>query len=438
MKAEKQNIEFLRGELAEARWKIQSLEINLEQHKGVRKSVINLFANIKEGLLFHLRRLYHSHFSGHKSRLRKEALLKNPGFTPYRIRYHEHSVVQRRRILHAIPSFTTGGSQQLIIDIIEGTDHLYEHLIITHNDWGITSYTGVPLKELAYVRNKRAVLKVLEAYKPDVVHIHYWGNRTSGYEHWRWYHHVFEAAFSFGCRVIENCNNPIVPYLDARIDLYVFVSEYAKQYFGTPALKSTVIYPGSNFSLFKPFPENSLSKDWIGMVYRLDRDKLNEASIDVFIKVVQCRPQTKVLIVGKGFYESIYRRRVEDAGLSDAFEFSGMVSYEKLPEYYNRISLFVTPVHKESFGQVTPFAMNMGITVAGYDVGALSEILNDDSVLVPAGDTDALANLIISLLDDPDRMQKIGAYNTQRAQALFSLQTMVESYREEYGKLLGL
>jgi glycosyltransferase involved in cell wall biosynthesis len=173
------------------------------------------------------------------------------------------------------------------------------------------------------------------------------------------------------------------------------------------------------------------------MVYRLESDKLNEQSIDVFIKVVQRRPQTNVIIVGGGTFLEPYRRAARDAGVEDNFVFTGYVDYSKLPELYEQMTIFVAPVWKESFGQVSSFAMSMGIPITGYNVGGLAEIVDDASLLAKAGDSDELATLVIQLLDDPERCRRIGARSRERALALFSVEAMLDAYRDVYGELLG-
>jgi len=81
--------------------------------------------------------------------------------------------------------------------------------------------------------------------------------------------------------------------------------------------------------------------------------------------------------------------------------------------------------------------MNMRIPVAAYNVGALPEILVSEDVFAPAGDSDALADTIVRLLDQPARLQELGRFNRERAQALFSLGAMVDAYRAMYAELLG-
>jgi glycosyltransferase involved in cell wall biosynthesis len=130
-----------------------------------------------------------------------------------------------------------------------------------------------------------------------------------------------------------------------------------------------------------------------------------------------------------------YKARVIAADVEDSFEFTGYVPYERLPEYYKKFSLFVAPIWKESFGQVSPFAMSMKIPVVGYNMGALSEILGSNECL--AKDTQELTRIIIDLLDNRQKRLEIGAANYERVDKLFSLEGMVEKYDRLYSQFLG-
>jgi glycosyltransferase involved in cell wall biosynthesis len=430
-------VKFLREEVVQTRLQRQQLEEELERHTGFRSALRDTWHYGKAGMWAYAQRIHHRYFSKERKEIRRRQLPASAEYKPHVIQLKKPVVAQRKHVLHAIASFAVGGSQQLIVDIIEGTSDLFEHSVILFNDYEWKYYSGVPITEMAYTHSKEDVLDWLRQVRPDIVHVHYWGNRTHGYKHWRWYHQVFQAAFAYGAYVVENCNNPLVPYLHEKIDRYAYVSQYAMDYFGVPSPHNQVVYPGSNFSLFTRPDDEVLPLDCVGMVYRLDRDKLNAESIDVFIKVIQRRPQTRALIVGKGFYDELYRQKVAAVGLTDKIEFAGVVPYKELPTYYRRMSLFVAPVHKESFGQVTPFAMNMRVPVVAYKVGALGEILANEDVLAPAGDSDALADKIVHMLNQPDRLRQTGHFNRQRAQELFSLEAMVEAYRAMYTELLG-
>jgi glycosyltransferase involved in cell wall biosynthesis len=106
-----------------------------------------------------------------------------------------------------------------------------------------------------------------------------------------------------------------------------------------------------------------------------------------------------------------------------------------LPALYAQMSVFVAPVHTESFGQVTPFAMGMKLPVIGYDVGAIPEIVGDPSLVAPAGDSAKLGAIAAALLDDRARRIALGAANRTRAERLFSVEAMVASYEALYREL---
>jgi glycosyltransferase involved in cell wall biosynthesis len=343
------------------------------------------------------------------------------------------SAVARPRVLHVIGNFMLGGSSRLVVDLIDGLSEKYEQKVATSFLPSPPVYDGVDVSEFRSPQSPDAVLPFLRAYDPALVHVHYWGDC----DFW-WYDIFFRAIRELGCHVIENVNTPIQPYEADFVDRYVYVSGYVRSTFGIEnGVRNLTIYPGSDFTLFTRRQNDELPPDCIGMVYRLENDKLNEQSIDPFIKVVQRRPQTTAIIVGGGTLLEPYRRAVRTAGVEKSFVFTGYVDYSSLPGYYEKMTVFVAPVWKESFGQVSSFAMSMGIPIAGYNVGGLAEIVDSPSLLAEAGNSDELATLVIRLLDDPERCRRVAARSRERAHALFSVEAMVEAYRRVYGELLG-
>jgi len=269
------------------------------------------------------------------------------------------------------------------------------------------------------------VRRCFSSFNPDIVHIHYWGDVDKP-----WYRAFFEMAAEFGCPILQNINTPVAPFASVPVARNVFVSQAILDRFGS-SVPAQVIHPGIDLSLFSP-PKSSDpdAYDTIGMVYRLERDKLNEASIEPFIAVVKRRPRTRAIIVGDGVLFSHFRARVQEEGLLNRFEFMGYVAYEKLPAQYARFKVFVAPVWQESFGQVVPFAMSMGLAVAGNRVGALPEILGDTSTL---GVTpDELVFHILRLLESRDSIDAIGARNRSIAGSKFSVERMAVAYFDLY------
>jgi glycosyltransferase involved in cell wall biosynthesis len=363
-----------------------------------------------------------------------------PSFRPYKVRQLHAPADERLRILHAIGNFYTGGASRLVIDLVEHLSDRFEHVTIVRDSPPQPHYVGLELHRVPEIRNPRKALTLLRRLRPDLLHVHFLGHHRHRYSEadWEWYDGLFRAAAVYGCPVVENVNIPVAPYFSDAVRCYVFVSEYVRALFGRAIDPNVTIYPGSNFDLFSPPECATPPNGCVGMAYRLEKDKLNETVIDIFIEVLRRRPEARALIVGGGRLLETYRRRVERAGLGGSVTFTGYVSYEDLPQLYQQMTVFVAPPHRESFGHVVPLAMNMRIPVVAYAVGALPEILGDDELLVPAGDVSALATKIVELLDSPDRRLRIGAANRERAQRLFSVEKAVADYRSLYAELLGV
>jgi glycosyltransferase involved in cell wall biosynthesis len=358
-------------------------------------------------------------------------------FRPYEVRPLRQREGGRRKVLHFIANFHTGGSSRLIVDLVEHLGHRFDHQVVARDLPPAAAYTGLDIHHVRQSSPAR-VARRLASWKPDIVHVHYVAHRDDEWAlaDWRWYRVVFDGLRGQACPVVENVNIPVVPFFSETVSCYVHVSDYVKRAFGHGDSCNITIHPGSDVSFFSRPPDSVFEDDTIGMIYRLDGDKVDERAIDVFLEVVARRPCTRVLIVGGGHHLDAYQARVREAGLSDAFTFPGYVSYYDLPAWLERMSVFVAPVHTESFGQVGPFAMAMELPVAGYAVGALEEITGDPAVLAPPGDHIRLAEIIIDLLDDRDRRRRIGAANRQRAVQMFSVEAMAASYHELYDSLL--
>lgn len=335
------------------------------------------------------------------------------------------------RIVHVIANFMTGGSSRLVVDLIEYLGAEYKQSIITSYIPDPPAYLGVDIEECRFPEDTMPFIEYYRRLKPDFIHVHYWGDVDEP-----WYAKAIEAARELNIPVIENINTPIAPHLSPAVKRYVYVSDYVRHVFGQSNDSHVTVYPGSDFSHFMRADEEAEPQDCVGMVYRLEGDKLNEAAIEPFIRIVQKRPQTKILIVGGGSLLAPFQQAVKEAGVEDNFEFTGYVEYSTLPEYYRRMSLFVAPVWKESFGQVSPFAMNMRVPVIGYDIGAIREIVNSKAMLAPAGDADKLADIAITLLDDEARRAELGKEHQQRAEGNFSIQAMIDAYDHLYADMI--
>lgn len=354
---------------------------------------------------------------------------------PYAVKQQETAFPDAPRVSHVIANFMTGGSSRLVVDLIEQLGGDYRQNVMTRHIPDPPAYVGLEIEEYRYPVDEKPFLEFFKRCKTDFVHVHYWENRDEP-----WYQKAVRAAELLGLPVIENINTPVAPYFSEAVVRYVYVSDFVRHAYGKNGARHVTIHPGSDFSRFDRDDGEILPEDCVGMVYRLEHDKLGPEAIEPFLRIARKRPKTHILIVGGGSLLTVFQQAAAKAGVADRFEFTGYVGYEQLPGLYRRLSLFIAPVRQESFGQVSPFAMNMRIPVIGYDTGALSEIIDDPQLLAPPGDADKLAKIAADLLDNPELRERIGHRQRERARRLFSLQAMIRSYGDLYaeiGRALG-
>ncbi|WP_395666455.1 glycosyltransferase family 4 protein [Methylocella sp.] len=348
----------------------------------------------------------------------------------YRVRPRQRiGLSVRPRVLHAIANLYVGGSTQLVLDLFDHLGHRVEMEALTSALPPQGAPAGMPTTLAPQPAPRLQVRAAFARLRPHLVHIHYWGDVDEP-----WYRAVFEAAAEFGCPVVQNVNTPVAPFLHEAVARNVFVSQSVLDRFGSKA-KACVIHPGVDLALFAPRRiEDPQAFDTVGMIYRLEKDKLGPQTIELLVALVKLRPRTRVVIVGDGALFAPFRARVEAEGLLHAFEFTGYVPYAELPGHLARFRTFVAPVWQESFGQVVPFAMSAGLAVAGFRVGAIPEILGSDETL-GEGVTDTAA-LIAALIEDPERVAAIGRRNHVIARRLYSVEAMAAAYARVYEEVL--
>jgi len=158
------------------------------------------------------------------------------------------------------------------------------------------------------------------------------------------------------------------------------------RYYGTSPEKVSIIPCGVNLDLFQP-EDKRLAREKLGLgdskimlfVGRVERLK----GID---KLIQAMPylqskSSRLLIVGEdgnrpGEIKSL-KAQADRLGLTDRVTFTGLVDYEKLPDYYNAADVFVFPSYYESFGLAPLESLACGTPVVVTNVGDLINIVHE-------------------------------------------------------------
>src|SRR6185295_4641157 len=130
--------------------------------------------------------------------------------------------------------------------------------------------------------------------------------------------------------------------------------------------------------------------------------------------------ETRVLIVGSGPLRAALEQQAQQLGVAHAVTFADY--QEDVVSAYAAMDVFALPSRDEGYGLVFMEAMAMGVPVVGTRVIGSVDAVEDGvtGLLVPYGDAPALAQAILSLLDDPTLRQRLTTAASERARPSYA------------------
>ncbi len=223
------------------------------------------------------------------------------------------------------------------------------------------------------------------------------------------FHSTFDRSIPF-----KVFRKPLLHFFN-KIDGAIAVSETAKESFSKYFPGDYRIIPnGVDIDRFTPHFKKQ--KGTVLFVGRLEERKGLKYLIKAF-KIIKDRGRNlKLIVVGGGYRK--YRMDIPN-GIKNSIHFTGFVSPEALPEYYKRAEIFVSPATgAESFGIVLIEAMASATPVLASDIPGYRIVIRDkeNGILVPPKDPSAIAEGIITLLDNKKMRQKIVKNGLKTAQ----------------------
>jgi glycosyltransferase involved in cell wall biosynthesis len=119
--------------------------------------------------------------------------------------------------------------------------------------------------------------------------------------------------------------------------------------------------------------------------------------------------------------------------------FRGMVSDEELQVLYRDCDLFVAPSLYESFGLIYLEAMNWAKPVIGCRAGGIPEVVDEGvtGLLVDPEAPAELAEAILSLRRDPEKLERLGQAGRQQILEKFSYLTMARNFATIYRQVIA-
>lgn len=381
------------------------------------------------------------------------------------------------KIVHVITRMIIGGAQENTLLSAEGQALIpgNEVLLVTGPETGsegdlLAAYDGpvrivvVPtmgrsIRPIADVKAVLALVRLLRAERPDVVHTHSSKagvvGRVAGKLarvplvfhtlHSLVFHDYQPWPVRTSLRWIKRL---LVPFTDH----YASVSDNIRSRavaarIGKPAAHSTV-YSGFRTDEFQAAlvdrhtarSKLGLPADRfiVGVVARLFELKGHDDVLTAIGKAKTRVPDILVAFVGSGPLESSLRARIAAEGLVDNVAFVGRVQPTEVPVAFSAFDVLAHASWREGLARVIPQAVLAGVPVVCYDLDGSSEVIEDgvNGFLVRPLDTDAMAERIVTLATDEERRRALAGVGRERIAVDFAASTMAERLDRLYRDLL--
>jgi glycosyltransferase involved in cell wall biosynthesis len=178
----------------------------------------------------------------------------------------------------------------------------------------------------------------------------------------------------------------------------------------------------------------------IVFVGRLAREKGIRTLVAAFARVRESLDTARLVVAGDGPERAWVEQQRRQLRLEDVVELVGAVPHSDIPGLLARSSLLCLPSIAEPFGMVVLEAMAAGRAVVA-DSSAGAAFLVDDArggYLLPAADAQALADVLVRLLADSDRLVAMGRHNRRKVEQELTWDRVLDELEGVYGEAAGV
>ena len=159
--------------------------------------------------------------------------------------------------------------------------------------------------------------------------------------------------------------------------------------------------------------------------------------VRAFARLTAVRPELRLVLAGAdGWGAAAARDAIMHSGVATRIVRPGYLDNATTAALFRRAEAVAYPSLEEGFGLPALEALACGTPLVTTNGSALPEVVGDAAVLVPPGDTDALAAGLRSVLDDPALAARLRAAGPARA-ALFTWERSVKGHVDAYRRAVG-
>lgn len=144
----------------------------------------------------------------------------------------------------------------------------------------------------------------------------------------------------------------------------------------------------------------------IGGVGRLETLKRFDLLLNAFARIHRDFPQTRLLLAGEGRQRGALGKLAEELGIATACRFVGHCS--AMTDVYHALDMYVQSSDTEGTPNVVLEAMAMEVPIVATDAGGTTDVFtpDEDGLLVPTGDPEAIADAMRRTLSQPEESRR--------------------------------
>lgn len=202
--------------------------------------------------------------------------------------------------------------------------------------------------------------------------------------------------------------------------------------------KSMTVIPqfGVDEVAFFPHPQPNPHEERgvrVGFAGRL----VHEKGADLLLRAITHVPEAKVIIAGEGPEETSLRELAAQLNIAQRVEWRGAMKSTEMPAFYRECDALAVPSRtlpnwKEQFGRVIIEAMACGVPVLGARCGEIPNLIGDAGLLFDEDDSDALAQHIRSLSEQPELRQWLSQQGRRRVLDRFTMKRIADQTVDVY------
>ncbi len=190
--------------------------------------------------------------------------------------------------------------------------------------------------------------------------------------------------------------------------------------FGIPESKFKTIPNGIDIDNFYPIETIKKQPGRIIVTNSADMPLKGLAYLLHAIKAIVSKRPVKLVVIGAPKKGGPIEKLVKYLDLAHTIKFTGRIDHEEFVKEYAKASIAVVPSLYEGFGLPVGEAMACRTPVISTTGGALPEVAGDAAKLIPPGDSKALENAILELLDDPAQCEALAEKGYKRVMSEFT------------------